>query len=161
AIPVSADEFAARGITFDRDRLVQPFITDEVLGEVFGGLATTVGAELQGVLDTIRSRFLQPAQSGRYALKPEYVSQPQLETLLRAQEDNALNRCLRDGIYDLISNVILLEANRAKGSAAHSSGHFHFRFGMESTSSFKYLNFQTKSQLKALYIDYFFHDRKT
>ena len=37
AIPVDADEFAARGIAFDRDRYTRPFITDAVLREIFGG----------------------------------------------------------------------------------------------------------------------------
>ncbi|HTL54853.1 MAG TPA: 4-alpha-glucanotransferase [Candidatus Limnocylindrales bacterium] len=153
-IPVSAAEFGARGIAFDRNRLVQPFITDEVLSEVFGGLSAAVGADLQTILETVRSRCLEASQSGRFALKPEFATQRQVQTFIASQEDNTLNRVLRAGLYDLISNVILLEANRGNGINPDRS--FHFRFGIESTSSFKYLDFETKSQLKELYIDYFF-----
>ena len=35
-------------------------------------------------------------------------------------------------------------------------GKFHFRFGMEQTTSFKYLPAETQARLKAFYVDYFF-----
>ena len=159
ALPISHAEFATRGIPFDRDRLVRPFITQEVLIETFGGLAAEVGRDRHQILEIIWSRFLEPGRSGRIDLKPEFSTQRQIEAFFSSQEDNALNRALKQGLYDLVSNVILLEANGTIGTAPAeplAPAAFHFRFGMESTSSFKYLDFQTKSRLKDLYIDYFF-----
>src|SRR6185369_6308263 len=50
----------------------------------------------------------------------------------------------------LVSNVILFEEENS------GAEEFHFRFGMDNTSSFKYLDGQTQQKLKELYIDYFF-----
>ena len=57
---------------------------------------------------------------------------------------------IKQGLFDLISNVILFEeenSNRQK---------FHFRIGMENTSSFQRLEYNTPEQLKELYINYFY-----
>ena len=53
---------------------------------------------------------------------------------------------MKTGLFDLISNVILLEVE----------GKFHFRFAMEQTASFKYLPPDTQAKLRDLYVDYFF-----
>jgi 4-alpha-glucanotransferase len=57
---------------------------------------------------------------------------------------------LKIGLFDLISNVILIEP---PGGA---DGEFHFRLGMEQTSSFRELDAPTQARLKDLYLDYFF-----
>ena len=72
AIPVELDEFSARGITFDWDRLMQPFITDAVLAEMFGNDA-----------DFVRHEFLTANGDGHYSLKPEFATQRQVENILR------------------------------------------------------------------------------
>ena len=56
------------------------------------------------------------------------------------------NAKLKTGLFNLISNVILLEAE----------GKFHFRFAMEQTASFKHLPPDTQAKLRELYVDYFF-----
>jgi 4-alpha-glucanotransferase len=155
AIPVSEGEFLSRGIQFDRDRFLKPFITEEVLAEVFGSLAAGIGANLPNIIETIRNSFLDAHPSGHYALKPKFATQRQVEAFFQAQEETGINHALRDGLYDLVSNVILLEAKEWSG-APKGSEQFHFRFAVESTSSFKYLNADTKSRLHELYIDYFF-----
>ena len=54
-------------------------------------------------------------------------------------------------MFDLISNVILFEEKNAQEQK------FHFRIGMEETSSFKNLDEHAQKELKELYIDYFYH----
>jgi len=135
AIPVGAGEFAARGISFDRDRFTKPFITDAVLREIFGDESGTV-----------RRKFLKADASGLYALKLEFATQKQVDTHFAALEPNGRNAKLKTGLFDLISNVILLEVDRK----------YHFRFAMEQTTSFKYLPQETQPKLRELYVDYFF-----
>jgi 4-alpha-glucanotransferase len=65
-------------------------------------------------------------------------------------EQTPENKKLKLGLYDLISNVILLEAEEGNGRQ------FHFRFSMENTSSFRHLDSPTQQKLRELYIDYFF-----
>ena len=68
----------------------------------------------------------------------------------RCKLNKAANRKLKEGLFDLISNVILFEVEK-------SGGHeFHFRLGMADTLSFKNLDPQTQAKLKDLYVDYFY-----
>jgi 4-alpha-glucanotransferase len=135
AIPVAQEEFAARGIRFDRERFTQPFITDAVLEMIFAGDA-----------DYVRRAFLSQNANGNYALKREFATQRQVESHFAARKENERNAKLKIGLFDLISNVILLEV----------AGKFHFRFAMEQTASFKNLPADTQTKLKDLYVDYFF-----
>ncbi|MGC9942219.1 MAG: 4-alpha-glucanotransferase [Verrucomicrobiota bacterium] len=135
AIPLTVEEFSARGIFFDHERFAQPFITEEVLEELFGDDA-----------QRIRREFLETNGSRGYALKPEFTSQRQVENHFAALEPSAHHNQLKLGLFDLISNVILLEAN----------GELHFRFAMEQTTSFKKLPPETQAKLRELYVDYFF-----
>ena len=155
ALPLDPGEFSARGIRLDRERLIQPFINDAVLTEIFGEEA-----------DTIRRGFLLPASGGHYVLKPEFATQRQVEDYFAARsaglqapfdgaspersqvgaQRSAAQAKLKAGLFDLISNVILLEVN----------GELHFRFAMEETFSFKLLPAETQGRLRELYVDYFF-----
>jgi 4-alpha-glucanotransferase len=54
-------------------------------------------------------------------------------------------------LFDLLSNVILLEVEGSGGKQ------FHFRISMENTSSFRYLEWHLQQQLKDLYVNYFYN----
>ncbi|WP_232214772.1 4-alpha-glucanotransferase [Asinibacterium sp. OR53] len=139
AIPVRINEFHNRKINIDLHRFTQPYISDQVLWEIFGHDN-----------DLVKKEFLQSAGDGSYALKPAFATQRQVETYFAALENDAHHQKVKTGLFDLISNVILFEAEQADGM------HFHFRFGMENTSSYRHLDEQTKQALHELYIDYFF-----
>ena len=133
AIPVEPAEFDTRNIPFDRERLTRPYITDEVLTEMFGGESAV-----------IRHKFLDANPNGTYTLKPEFATQQQVASYFAM--NNRHNAKWQSGLFDLISNVILFEVE----------GTFHFRFGMEETSSFKHLPPETRTKLRERYVDYFF-----
>ena len=135
AIPVDAAEFAARGIPFDRERFTQPFITDAGLREIFGDDSGTV-----------RREFLSADAGGQYTLKPGFATQRQVENYFSNREPGEREAKIKTGLFDLISNVILLE----------EKGTFHFRFAMEQTSSFKNLGTDLQARLRDMYVDYFF-----
>ncbi|MDD5139957.1 MAG: 4-alpha-glucanotransferase [Verrucomicrobiales bacterium] len=139
AIPVKLAEFSQHGIHFNHDRYVKPFITDPVLEEIFGAESATV-----------RRDFLVADRPGHYFLKLEFATQRQVEKHFTALEASEPNRKLKEGLFNLISNVILFEAENSSGRE------FHFRFAMEDTLSFKNLDPQTRAKLKELYVDYFF-----
>src|SRR5882724_9563970 len=139
AIPVDVNEFDRRGIPFNRDRLLKPFIADQVLQQIFGDKSAAV-----------KRGFLVSGPPGHYSLKPEFATQRQVEDHFAALEANEPNRKLKEGLFDLVSNVILLEAENSLGRE------FHFRFAMEDTLSFNDLDPKTQARLKELYVDYFF-----
>ena len=140
AIPIEPHEFSDRGIVFDRNRLTQPFIDDDVLAEIFGDEAAQV-----------RHEFFMPADGVNYSLKPEFATQQQVENHFARLKPSVENQKLKIGLFDLISNVVLFE----------DGGKFHFRFVMEQTISFKRLAPDLQARLRDLYVDYFFRRQDT
>lgn len=135
ALPVEPAEFSARGIFPDRERLTKPFINDGVLNEIFGDRANEV-----------RQGFLLASGDGNYSLKPEFSTQRQIEDYFARRSSSDEEGKIKIGLFNLTSNVILLEAE----------GKLHFRFGMDQTSSFKNLPWDMQHKLRDLYVDYFF-----
>ncbi len=139
SIPVHYVEFGENGIWFDEPRYCKPFISDDVLHEVFGDLA-----------EKVKHKFVVPNDRGGYDLKPEFETQRDVESYffkLGASEDNTK---LKFGLYDLISNVLFFKQEGSRGQE------YHFRISMEKTLSFKYLIPHVQEKLKALYINYFY-----
>lgn len=139
AIPVAAAAFAERGIAFSYERYCEPYITDAVLHEL-----------LQGN-EYLLQDFLERREDGSYRLKASFSTQRKVEAYFAALEINEENILLQSALYNLISNVLLFEE---EGSDQQQ---FHFRIAIENTTSFRHLDDYTRQQLKALYIDYFFH----
>jgi len=139
AIPVHINEFNGQGVYFDHVRYTNPFITENVLWEVFG-----YDNEL------VKSLFLQYDGFGNYTLRPEFATQRLIEKHFTTLEDDDQHAKIKQGLYDLVSNVILFEEENSNGLQ------YHFRFGMEDTSSFRNLDGNTQQQLKELYVNYFF-----
>ncbi|MGB8193878.1 MAG: 4-alpha-glucanotransferase [Chitinophagaceae bacterium] len=138
AIPVHITEFHSRHIWFDHYRYTHPFINDAVLWEMFGPNNEKF------------KKFLEPSGDGSYSLKEEYSTQRQVELHFAELEENDENNHIRQGLYDLISNVILFEVQDSGGQQ------FHFRILMENTISYRYLDDDAKHKLKDLYVNYFY-----
>lgn len=138
SIPVHLHEFGQRGIWFDHYRYCKPCINEAILWEMFGPNNDKFKPFLHGIGD------------GTYELKPEFATQRQVEQYFAALEATEDNGRIKQGLYDLISNVILFERQGSNGQE------FYFRFGIDNTTSFRYLDGHTQYLLKELYVDYFF-----
>lgn len=139
AIPIIRGEFSDRKIWFDYARYVQPFINDAVLWELFGKDSSCIIAN-----------YLDPAGDTFYTIKEAFNTQRKVEDHFKALEQSSFHDKACSGLYELLSNVILLEV---PGSGQQQ---FHFRIDMERTSSFRYLDWPIRDQLKSLYLDYFY-----
>ena len=139
SIPVHINEFVSQAIWFDFHRYTKPYITENVLWSVFGYDN-----------ESIKLNFLEVDGINGYQLKPAFASQRLVERHFQSLENSLYNQKLKQGLYDLLSNVILFEVVDSHAQA------FYFRFNMESTSSFRDLDQNTQSQLKDLYVNYFF-----
>ncbi|ULQ53945.1 4-alpha-glucanotransferase [Flavihumibacter fluvii] len=139
AIPIHESEFTQRNIWFEFHRYTQPFITEQILWDRFGNLKLGV-----------QNSFLEPTGFGQFYFKEAFNTQRKIEAWFASQEKNEENAAILQGLYDLHSNVILFEAEGTQRKA------FHFRFGMENTSSFQALEWDTKQGLKDLYVNYFY-----
>jgi 4-alpha-glucanotransferase len=136
AIPVKGSEFAEKGIPFTVERFCRPYITDGVLWEMFGEE------------HALFRPYLVETSQGAYMLHPDYDCQRKVKERMEACRGEECRR-IRDGLNDLLSNVLLFE-DEAEGDA------YHFRFGMENTVSFRHLEGRVQEALRQLYVDYFY-----
>lgn len=138
ALPVHINEFGQRGMWFDYQRLCRPFINDSVLAELMGG-------------DTEALKpYLNDIGEGRFELKEEFNTQRKVEAYFEQLEKNDHHNRIKTGLFDCISNVIFFEVEGSNGQQ------FHFRISMSSTTSFRYLDDDSKRKLDDLYVNYFF-----
>ena len=139
AIPVNIIEFGEKGIWFDYYRYCKPYITNEIINQLFGPY-----------FERVKREFVVANEFGTYELEMGTATQRQVEDYFSSLDDTDENKIIKQGLFDLISNVILFEEENSGGE------NFHFRFGMENTLSFKYLDWNVQQKLKDLYINYFF-----
>lgn len=139
SVPVDLSEFGEYGIWLDYQRYCKPFITDKVLNEIFGEQS-----------EYVKENFLMENDHGGYDLLPEFSTQRKVEKYFCRLDNTEENSRLKIGLYDLISNVILFEEQGSQGER------FHFRLGMERTTSFKHLIPFVREKIYSLYINYFY-----
>lgn len=139
ALPIQVNEFGERGIWLDRDRYCKPYITDEIVKDFFGTHA-----------DFVKNAFLQANEKGGYDLREDFNTQRKIENFYSAQDTDSDSANIKQGLFDLISNVIFYEDPESDGNA------LHFRISAEGTTSFQHLDESTKGKLKELYVDYFY-----
>lgn len=147
AIPVTEQELRAQGIGFSHERLCRPFIDEALLHELFGADAAFAAEQ-----------FLAPAPEMRagntqFVPRPEYDTQRKVERWFGNQEPTNRFARLRDGMYTLLANVILLDDPKWQPGEPWRGA---FRFGIDKTSSFQRLDAGLRERLNALYVDYFF-----
>ncbi len=139
ALTVSATEFEQTGISFDYHRYTNPFINDAVLWEFFGADS-----------DFVKEHFLAPLGDGFFELKAGGATQRAIENHFDNLEKNDFNDRIKNGLFDLVSNVILLEPETP------GENRFHFRIAVEQTASFRYLDWWVQQKIRELYVNYFY-----
>lgn len=138
AIPVNISEFHQKGIHFDYERYCKPYINDSILWEMFGQN------------EKFFKPYLDSQPNGNYKLKDNFNTQRKVENYFKSLESNEENERIIQGLYDLISNVILFEEEESQQQK------FHFRFNISSTFSYRHLDGYLQHKLQELYVDYFF-----
>ncbi len=133
AIPVSINEIFSKSITFERTRYTEPYVTDSILIDLF-----------EDKKDEVKKTFFSGLK-----LKEKFNTQRKVEAYFKT--DKTFDNKIKQGLYDLISNVIFFEVPDSNGQE------FHFRFAMQDTYSFKNLDRHSQKELTAIYVDYFFH----
>ncbi len=135
AIPVDISEFYSRHIPFNHDRYCKPFINNAVIEDIFKERTIE-----------IKEKYLDHVSGDHYSLKEFVNTQRKVAALFGNTKDEST----RQGLFGLISNVILFEEENSNGTR------FHFRISMGNTPSFLMLDDYTKNGLWHLYIDYFY-----
>jgi 4-alpha-glucanotransferase len=97
--------------------------------------------------ERVKPLYFEEIRQGRFELKEFVSTQRKIADYF---EDKSTEIKSRDALMELVSNVILFEV---EGSGQKQ---FHFRFSMEETSSFRYLDWHLQNQLRDLYVNYFY-----
>ncbi len=145
SIPYSREEILFKGIHFNENRFCRPYIRDHFLSEIFGDLTGEV-----------KTTFLEEFAPECYALQPFIGTQQKIEAFLSPSPDDDadrrsyLNR-LKQGLFDLVAEVIFLEAPGSGEKAWFPRNSFH------ATHSYRELDPVTRSLLDEIYVDYFYH----
>lgn len=136
AIALHENDFAQKNIYFNEERFCNPFITENLVEEIF--------LEESGY---VKDFFLQEKFHGYFKFKEGFNTQKKLQEFILKRDDSAQSKKLLNKLLYLHTEIILLK-DRDNG--------FHFRVNMQHTSSFNALDEDTKNKLNALYHEYFF-----
>jgi 4-alpha-glucanotransferase len=133
ALPVHINELFSKHILFERSRYTEPYVTDNILAEIFGDKK-----------EAVKKTFFTGLK-----LKEKFNTQRKVEAYFKTQK--TFDETIKQGLYDVIANVIFFEV---EGSNAQK---FHFRISMQDTSSYKNLDAHSQKELLVIYNDYFYH----
>ena len=98
----------------------------------------------------IKADFLIRKEYGLYDLKPEYATQRRVEAYIATLEEDEDNETLKNGLFDLISNVILFEEQGTEGKQ------FHFRIAWKKQFLFAISIMDRRESYMIFTINYFF-----
>ncbi|MEL6633430.1 MAG: 4-alpha-glucanotransferase [Bacteroidota bacterium] len=145
SMPLSIEELQARGIWFDYERLVKPYIRWHMLPTFFGDHAHSVMRE-----------FLDEYAPLCYHFKPEFDSQRKIEAYIDQKVSEFPDSQwyfdrIKNGLLSLHSEVIFFEAEGSEGRA------YDPRIAMHFTYSYRELDAGQRGALDTIYNDYFYH----
>lgn len=143
ALPLSRAEIEQRGLRFDEARMLEPYVTEEMLEESFG--------ERSSVLLT---RYFERKGNGQLRFRKDFDSQMSIVEDFRRRgaeqsEKGALESLLR------IRASVLFVRDRRDGES------FHPRIALEHNASYEALDTAEKAAYEQIYYDFFYHRHET
>jgi len=141
ALPFSRNELEAKGLWWDENRFLKPYLKEHVLYATFGKYTD----------DVIREYLLQDGWQN-YKFKPEYNTQKKIEAHFASLGYNFGTKevLIRDGLYMLHCEVLFVRDSRDQNK-------FHPRISMQGSATFRDLPDETRRLLDRIYVDYFYH----
>lgn len=131
AWPFRNYDFYNSGVHFNEERYCSPYITEDILHNLFGHHTHLV-----------KNIFLDGSR-----FREEFNTQRKIAAWLKTNPEHAY---LQQGLFDLLANVIAFKDEEM-------ASHYHLRISMHDTSSYKALPDFEKQVLNRLFDDYFFH----
>lgn len=137
ALPYWSEEIRQAGIPFDEQRMVQPYIHESFLEEIFGP-----------DVEQVKEKYLQELGWERYQLKPVCNTQQKISKLFEKKNDIDVLR-VRDGLLLLCNEVLFVRD-------PHDQSRFHPRITGQYTYSYHHLEHSVKEAYNHLYDDFFY-----
>ncbi len=137
ALPLSADEIRYAGMWFDEDRMLNHYIHEHFLGNIFGEYT-------HEVID----KYLKAISWQRYELKETCNNQVKIKALFANKNDD--KSCyIRDGLYSLCNEVLFIRDKKEPNK-------YHPRITAQYSYSYKDLDEEAKAAFNRLYNDFFY-----
>ncbi len=134
AMPMCVGEIENYGLHFDRERMLKPYITLQMLTELFGDKATAIA-----------KKYFDQQPNGTLQFKPEFDTQRKLSDHFGDKE-----RVLRDKLLELHTEVLFIED-------VYQQGKFHPRIMVHKSRSFAALSERDRHIMEQIHEDYFYH----
>lgn len=138
ALPYWAEELNYAGIPFSEERMVEPFIHESFLPELFGSY-----------VDEVKEDYLDVSGWQRFTLKPFCNTQRKIMHLFEHPADERCRR-IRDGLMSLSTEVLFIRD-------LDDRNRYHPRITAQYTHSYQYLDDAAKGAFNRLYDDFFYH----
>ncbi len=140
ALPFTSDELRySYDFWLDPAEHTRPYITDDMLGEMFGEYAQEV-----------RTHYLDYTGDNRYRLKNDFNTQRKVVDFFSTQPRDEYNTRICNGLMNLIDDVLFIEDPVEKGK-------YHPRISAQSTDVYRSLNDYERWCFDRLYNDFFYH----
>lgn len=141
AMPYSISDLEKKGLRWDENRFLKPYLKEHVLHSVFGKYTEEV----------IREYFDSDGWQ-QYKFKPKFDTQKKVESFFASLGYNFGNKevVVRDGLYMLHCEVLFLRDSR-------QPDRFHPRISMHSSATFRDLPEEIRRILDAIYVDFYYH----
>ncbi len=134
ALPLTKQDIEKYGITFDYNRFINPYITNDLLISLLGEKT-----------EQISKLFFYKKDENHYVFKEEFNTQRKIVDYFSSLDNNENLLC--DILLNLISNVLFLQT---------AENEFHPAINMHNTYSFEMLDANIKSNMTKLYFDFFY-----
>jgi 4-alpha-glucanotransferase len=140
ALPLTIEEIAKKGLSWDKNRFLKPYLKKHILQAVFGDLAA----------HAIR-QFFEVDGELTYRFKPEFDTQKKIQAHFETfgTSISKENYLFRDGLFQLHSEVLFVEDT-------HQSGTYHPRITVQKTLSYQDLPESDRRLIHDIYVDYFY-----
>jgi len=141
SLPFTISELEAKGLRWEEDRFLKPYLQEHVLQAVFG----------QYYDEAVRVYFEKDGWQ-RYKFKERFNTQRKVEHHFTSLGYNFSTKdvLIRDGLYKLHCEVLFLRD-------ARQPDRFHPRISMHSSATFRDLSDSMRRTLDGIYVDYFYH----
>jgi len=141
ALPFTHQELESKGLWWDENRFLKPYMKEHVLYAIFGKYT-----------DDVIREYLLPDGWQNFKFKPEFDTQKKIEKHFATLDYNFGNKevLIRDGLYMLHCEVLFIRD-------AHQPDKVHPRISMHNSATFRDLPDNTRRLLDKIYVDYFYH----
>ncbi len=141
ALPFSRAELETKGLWWDENRFLKPFLKEHLLYATFGKFT-----------DEVIRKYFEPDGWQQFKFKPEFDTQKKIETHFATLGYNFRKEeiLIRDGLYALHCEVLFVRDMR-------QPSRFHPRISMHSSATFRDLPEDTRRTLDKIYVDFFYH----